>query len=171
MNKHTHLLIGLVACIALPSVAAAKCYKEQGEFGVMKKERIGPLQYGMTQKTVQKVVGRAVKKGKRELAECCGYYVEWKFSDGLSLTFDADEKPYTIDRIQIESPSKLRTKRDIGIGSSRNDVNREYGCVHDGENSDRDNPDFFTAGSVYGGVGFAFVKGKVTEITVGAFAE
>ncbi len=71
--------------------------------------------------------------------------------------------------IRILSSCDLKTSRDIGIGSTEEDVRKAYEYEINPE--DDDDPEHITAGTVYGGVIFHLKDGIVTSIFIGAAAE
>jgi hypothetical protein len=137
------------------------------------KERVGKLQYGLSEGEVKQTIPGKPIRGPEELWGADGeYHQEWKYSAaGISLGMVSEKKggPKSIERITIISPSKLKTQRGIGIGSTEAEVAKAYGRFRNAEDSE----DFggFIAGSIYGGVMFNFDRGRVSRIFIGAAAE
>lgn len=95
----------------------------------------------------------------------------WTFKNGLSLIMTSTTRsgPQQVGGVIVEAPSTLSSRRGIVIGSERAAVERAYGDVHERESDD---PDRFTAGSIYGGLHFTFdEQGTVIRMFLGAAAE
>lgn len=75
----------------------------------------------------------------------------------------------SVDGITVTSPSVLKTKRGIQIGSTEKAVTKAYG--RDKNTEDSVPKETFVAGSLYGGLIFNFKNNRVTEIFLGASAE
>lgn len=137
-------------------------------------DQIGEFDTGVAADQVVAKLGEPTKKGRIELEEATGNYLQtWTYPEGLSITMAADKRkgPQRINSITIKAPSPLKTKKGLGIGATRADVLKHYGKVRAPENEPEDQ-DLFIAGSIYGGLFFTFDKqGKVTEIFLGAGAE
>ena len=71
--------------------------------------------------------------------------------------------------IKSTFPSKLKTKRGIGIGDTYEQVRKIYQQYEDRENSIPSKT--FVAGSIYGGLIFTFKNNRVTQIYLGSVAE
>jgi hypothetical protein len=136
------------------------------------KEQIGKLHLGLAAQAVQQLIPGKPVLGPEELMGADGqYHQEWKYSQaGVILGMVSEKKGghKTIDSITITSPSKLKTQRGIGIGSSAAAVAQAYGRFRNKEDS---TPERFVAGSNFGGVIFSFQQGQVSSIFIGAAAE
>jgi hypothetical protein len=88
------------------------------------------------------------------------------------MTSESGGGPKEIDRVIVRSPSTLRTKRGIHIGSTEQDVIKAYGgCQDEDGRIHTKRGEQFVAGSIYGGIAFSFRNGRVSEILLGAAAE
>jgi hypothetical protein len=121
---------------------------------------------------VKRALGAPTKKGKVQLQEADGFYVQtWEYpAKGISLQMAAESNrgKQTIATIEIKAPCALKTARGIGIGSTLSELARAYGADRNAEESD---DRAFVVGSSYGGVIFKLSSGRVEGIFVGAAAE
>ena len=163
------LLCGV--CLALLSETSLA----QQSPDLLAKENLGGIKIGLSEKQLLSVLGKATvkKSAQTTLEEATGDYVQtWACADlGLTLRMSSGAKKTgakSVASLTAVAPCKLRTARDIGIGSSREDVVKAYGAVEDKEASKQET---FVAGSVYGGIIFSFKNGKVSQIFLGAAAE
>jgi hypothetical protein len=132
-------------------------------------EAIGPIRHGMTDKKVATAAGAPKKRGIAKYAgeATADWEKDWSYA-GATITFHAAGKAgplWLVRRIEVAKGSKWKTKRGIGIGSTRAQVEKAYANVKDTEHTKGDR---FVAGSIYGGVIFSFVDDKVATIFVGA---
>lgn len=133
-------------------------------------EAFGPVRLGLTDGQLQKAVGAPASKTPVALEPATGQHVsDWKYPKlGLTLKMAADKKagPFTVASFALESPSRFRSTRGVGIGSSADQIRKAYkGFVEPGS-SDR-----IVVGSEYMGIIFTLEGGKATYIFVGAAAE
>ncbi len=83
-------------------------------------------------------MGNPPTQSLKEYSGCTGYYQFWKYpNQGLVLTLvsGTQDGAQTLEYIQAEAPSQLKTKRGIGIGSSWNAVEQAYADLEDTEHS------------------------------------
>lgn len=157
----TMVIIGLIGSAALAA----------NEFPY-DKEQVGKLHLGLSAKEVKQIVPDQPARGPEDLWGADGeYHQEWKYpAAGITLGMVSKKKggPKSIERITLNSPSKLQTQRGIGIGSTEAEVAKAYGPFRNAEDS---TPERFVAGSNFGGVIFDFQQGKVSSIFIGAAAE
>jgi hypothetical protein len=143
------------------------------EYSWLDSEKIGNFSTGMSGKDIHKQLTCAFKYGKEEVWEADGlYHQSWDCpASGISFEMSSGRKGgnKNVDRISITVPSKLKTKRGIGIGSTEQQVIQVYNDVKDVQGTV--SKEVFIAGSVYGGLFFYFKDGKVTSIILGAGAE
>ena len=136
-------------------------------------EKIGEFSTGLSEKILKKKLACDFKRGKEELWGADGlYHQTWDCAAaGISFEMSSGRKGGSkiIDRITIKTPSKLKTKRGIQIGSSEQQVIKAYNDVKDVQVTVP--KESFVAGSVYGGLFFDFKNGKVSSIMLGAGAE
>jgi hypothetical protein len=142
-------------------------------FPLLKEEQLGELRLGLTEKEVKAIIPCKLTKGQEEYWAAIGDFVQkWDYPDcGITLEMSSEGKggKKTVFTIQVQSPSLLKTKRGIGIGSTEQEVAAAYGDCQDKEMSETGRT--FVAGSVYGGLIFSFENGRVTIIFLGAGAE
>lgn len=134
----------------------------------------GPLHVRMSAAALGKALPQCVfTKKKAELWDGDGqYHQRWlAASCGLDLDMTADHEkgPWSISMIDLKSPATLKTDRGIGIGNTQAELRAAYGAEYSpawsGDGSS------LMIGSVYGGLYFDLEKGRVTHISLGAFAE
>ncbi|MBL9146891.1 MAG: hypothetical protein JNM99_24625 [Verrucomicrobiaceae bacterium] len=134
---------------------------------------LGSLKLGQTAAQVTDLLGAPKSKGKDQLWEAIGEWVQdWEFpAHGLTVAMASTSKSgaKTIHSLTAKQGCTLSTARGIKVGSPEEDVRTAYKNAEDKEQSKKG--ETFVAGSVYGGVIFTFKNGKVSEIFVGAAAE
>ena len=160
----------LMVAIAL---AARISSADQSQFEA-KTERIGGLGLGMpAQKVHANLSCHQPNKAREEFEGASGRYVqEWTYSDcGIQLHMGSYKKrgAKVIESITVTAPSQLATSRGIRIGSTEEEVAQAYGQFRDPEESRTGT--FFVAGSIYGGLLFTLLNGKVVKIFLGAAAD
>jgi hypothetical protein len=133
------------------------------------KEQVGKLHYGLSAQAAKQIIPGQPTLGREDVSDMDGkYHQEWKYpAAGITLDMAAEKKggPQSIARITITSPSKLKTQRGIGIGSSAAAVAATYGPFRKAEDS---TPECFAAGDDYGKVSFDLQQGKVSGISIAA---
>ncbi len=142
------------------------------EFSLLRNERIGNLQVGLSEAKVKQRINCTLKREPEQLWGADGaYHQTWKYADcGITLSMVSEKKgaPKSIESITLNSPSRLSTKRNVRVGSPQKAVMKAYKSEWNRETS---GADLFVAGSIYGGLIFQFQNGKVTQIFLGAAAE
>ncbi|MCX7708413.1 MAG: hypothetical protein N2484_01040 [Clostridia bacterium] len=148
--------------------------KDYGEIGfdLVKNESLGSLKYGLTEKELVQKLGQPEEKSKAMVwgsdgMEHQSFYYKAK---GIELDMIKDENVWSIRTINIKKPCDFKTKRNIGIGSSKEEVLKVYKEELNPENSGHDTESYI-AGTVYGGIIFGFENGEVSSIFIGAAAE
>ena len=143
------------------------------EFELLKEERIGDLRIGLSEKGIRKAIPCPLKRGPDTWwGADDAYHQEWKFVDcGIRLSMASENKgaAKSVESIEIVSPSNLGTKKNIRIGSAKQEVIKAYKSHWNKEDSKLSGG--FVAGSIYGGLMFTFENNKVTSIFLGAAAE
>ena len=136
-------------------------------------EGLGKLKLGQPAAKVIEVLGTPKSKGKDQLWEAIGEWVQdWEFpAQGLTIAMTSNDKggAKTIHSLTAKSGCPLATARGIKVGSTEASARTAYQDVEDKEQPKREHT--FVAGSIYGGVIFTFKAGKVSEIFIGAAAE
>ena len=133
---------------------------------------VGELSLGLTNTKVIELLGQPKSKSKVEEWGADGLmHQDWFYNDkGITLNMSSgkDIVNQDVNSITITNPCTFRTKKNIGIGSSYNEVMAAYEKEVDKTMSTKES---VITGSIYGGIFFNFVKDKVTKIFVGAGAE
>jgi len=134
---------------------------------------VGELSLDLNQAKVIELLGQPVSKSKAEEWGADGLiHQDWVYKDkGISLNMSNEkgQAAQVISSITINSPCTYKTKMNVGIGSTYEEVKAAYDKDIDKENTDNKT---ITVGSVYGGIIFTFDKdGKAATIFVGASAE
>lgn len=133
---------------------------------------VGELNLGLTNTKIIELVGQPGSKSKAEEWGADGLmHQDWFYKDkGITLNMSSgkDITNQNVNSITIISPCNFKTKKNIGIGSSYNELMAAYEKEVDKTMSTKES---VIAGSMYGGIFFNFVKDKVTKIFVGAGAE
>jgi hypothetical protein len=144
------------------------------EFSLLRNERIGKLQIGLSEAKVKQKINCALNRDTEKLWTADGaYHQKWKYAAcGITLGMVSTKKggPKSIESITLNSPSRLSTKRNIRIGSSEKATRKAYKSESNQEN-EATPKESFIAGSIYGGLIFQFQNDKVSEIFLGAAAE
>ncbi len=118
-------------------------------------------------------LGEPDKKSARFEEGATGEFIEsWEWSaQGIMLTMTAPNMtdPITTSRdISVNAPFAGKTDRDIGLGSTEEEVRAAYSASLDPSSRPGE---MVIAGSVYGGIFFTITGGKVSKIFIGAGAE
>lgn len=146
--------------------------KDYGEIGfdLMRQESLGVLKDGMSAVEVINNLGEPVQRSKAVEWGADGLvHQTWFYHEkGIELDLVKDEEKQAVNMITIKSPCRFRTNRNIGIGSTKDEVITAY---QEEINPESGNNDSIVAGSVYGGMIFSFEKEQVSEIFIGAAAE
>jgi len=146
---------------------------EESEFDFMEETIDDWLKLGATEKTIKEKAGKDYTVKVLGESQVTGSYEEeWTFKNqGLQVVMESDtaESDKTIAQITITPPSKLKTVKGIGIGSSRKEIIKAYSEQLSHEEPTDDNT--VIVGSVYGGIFFTLKDEKVTEIFIGGIAE
>jgi len=122
-------------------------------------------------KKVIEFLGEPDEKTKAELWGADGaYHQQWTYlKKGIELDIIGElNNNLRVNLITVSEPCKLKTKRNIGVGSSFEDVQNVYKYEI---NPTISNAEIIVAGTFYGGVVFRFVDNKVQSIFIGASAE
>jgi predicted small secreted protein len=142
------------------------------EFQLMREESLGVLRYGLGEKDVIDALGEPEEKAEAAEWGADGLiHQSWYYkTKGMELNMVKQDDKFNVFTIKISKPCGYKTKKGIGIGSSRKDVEAAYESeINQAENSDDSTS--LVAGSIYGGVFFTLKDDKVTEIFFGAAAE
>lgn len=138
-------------------------------FELLKSESIGDLKIGLSGLKTIELIGEPDERSKAEKWEADGEtHQNWLYTkEGITLEM-IGEGDQIINSISIIAPCQFKTKKLIGIGSSKEEVLKEYNVAIDRSAGESDN---ITVGTVYGGLMFNFENGKVNSIFIGSSAE
>jgi effector-binding domain-containing protein len=151
-------------------VKPEKDYEKIGT-DILNSETIGTLKYGLSYSELINELGEPSEKLESELWGADGeYHQTIKYStQGIELDIigevDAEKR---INMITIYDPCDLKTLKNIGVGSSFDQVESAYKGLIDWINSDKSQ---IVVGSLYGGMMFKFKDQKVNSIFMGSVAE
>ncbi|MEZ4380785.1 MAG: hypothetical protein R3A79_05530 [Nannocystaceae bacterium] len=139
---------------------------------VLDHDAIGPLRHGMPEAEAIAALGEPKERGEPYEEAATGDFVKTlRFADGVSLDLLGDTRrgPWRVGGISIEAPSKLKTSRGVGLGTPREEALAAYKdvlCEDMGDNEEN-----VIAGSLYGGLTFAFAGAGVDTMYLGRGAE
>ncbi len=138
-------------------------------FELLKSESIGELKIGLSALKTKELIGEPLERSKAEKWEADGeMHQNWLYTkEGITLEM-IGEVDQLINSISIIAPCKFKTKKQIGIGSSKEEVLKAYNITIDRSGGESDN---ITVGTVYGGLMFNFENEKVNSIFIGSSAE
>lgn len=133
----------------------------------------GEVSQGMNASMALEAFGEPSIKEPRYTNEASGDIIEqWVWKDkGIILDFLAPTMTGPVSQVAsftLLPPFDTKNHRDVGIGSTEQEVLRAYAHVMDPLSQQGDQ---IIVGSVYGGIFFSIQRGKVTSIFVGAGAE
>lgn len=139
-------------------------------FDILKVESLDFLKINMLANEVQNKLGNPEEKSANIILGYDGnYHQNWDYkSKGISLGLVGVDGKQSIDKISIKNPSKYQTKKNIGIGSTKNQIQNAYGKEI---TKDAAKPDWLIVGTIYGGLMFELEDDKVSQIFIGAAAE
>jgi len=134
------------------------------------RESLGELSFELDGDGVEGVLGKPSKRSPVVAEEAEGLFVStWLWpKQGIEIRMAAESKggPFRVSSMVARAPSKRRTSKGIGLGSTPEAIEEAYGktLTHVEETSVR-------VGSMYGGLHFELEDGKVRSIFIGASAE
>lgn len=133
---------------------------------------IGELALGQGQATVIEKLGEPASKSTIEEWGADGLlHQDWNYrAKGILLNMSGEKEKgeLSVFSITISNPCDLKTKKNIGIGSSYNEVMTAYTNEIDTSATDKN---VITVGSLYGGLIIEFKNDKAVKIFAGAAAE
>lgn len=146
----------------------AACRVEQ-----VRDEALGGIRPGMSETDLIAAIGNpGSRKGPFDEA-ATGLMIEyWDWNaEGITVDMASEgiDKPRTVARVVLRAPCALTTERGVAVGAGEQDVIEAYATLAD--------PDFsvegekLVVGSIYEGMIFTFVRGRVTTIFLGSGAE
>jgi hypothetical protein len=140
-------------------------------YDLMKNETLGKLKLGLDSKKAIAELGNPETKWAVELWGADGlYHQTWTYeSAGIGLNMSGnDSLNMEIWSLNFYAPCTLKTSRNIGIGSSIDEVKAAY---KEELNETYSTYKSLVAGSVYGGIIFNFENWKVSSVFIGSAAE
>ena len=133
---------------------------------------VGGLSLGLDNTKAIELLGQPDSKSKAEEWGADGLmHQDWLYKfKGITLNMDNSKgnDKQAIFSITITSPCTFKTKKNMGIGSTYNEVMAAYANNIDKSFTDKAT---ITVGSVYGGIIFSFKNDKAEKIFIGAAAE
>lgn len=145
---------------------SGKDYLEIG-FELMKNEEVGGIKTNLTFEKITQILGEPEEKTEPEFSNVDGWYYQamnYK-SKGLYLIFKINtDSVKTVENILLKDPCVFKTSRQIGIGSSYEEVEKAYKDYINPEFSDEES---IVTGSIYGGIVFTLENKKVKTIYIG----
>lgn len=141
------------------------------EGNLMYSENVGGIALGLDSKKLISLIGQPENKTTAELwAADNEYHQDWKYTkQGININMIGPaDSVQQVNIITLMAPCTLKTKRNIGIGSSMQDVLSAYkefidtAAVH---------TESIIAGTEYGGVVFDLKDKKVQSIYIGSIAD
>ncbi|MDV6167596.1 hypothetical protein R1T16_04120 [Flavobacterium sp. DG1-102-2] len=145
---------------------------EESTFDFAKETIGGWLSIGTDEATVKEKLGTDFKTSINEYSQVTGYYEqEWLYEkQGIKIVMEAEnpEAKKTVAQITVLAASKLKTSKNIGIGSAQKDILSAY---HGHINTEEATDNTIIVGSIYEGLFFTLKNNKVSEIFIGAIAE
>jgi hypothetical protein len=160
---------------ASPSQApdGGKDYAALG-FSLLENDGLGLLKLRLSESELVYLLGEPEEKSDAEIWGADGLsHSVWSYpSKGLDIGMAQlpDDVEAFIFSISAAAPCTLATSRGVAVGSPKDDVLSAYQDEIDPD-ANEDTDTWITAGSYYGGIGFAIENGAVTYIFIGASAE
>lgn len=141
-------------------------------FAIMEDEALGELKYGLEDKEIIRIIGAAESTSEATVwgADEMEHQTWIYKSKGIELDMIRNGENQKVDMITVRYPCDLKTKENIGIGSSKEEVINAYNDLINQEESNVDQG-IIVVGSVYGGVLFSMENNVVSEIFIGASAD
>jgi len=135
-------------------------------------ETIGGVHVHMAAADVETKLGKPATKSKISMEGATGDFIQtWDYSAvGLEVGMKADSRKgaQKVAYLKANATCKLPMSWGLHIGSTRAELEKVYGSNFDEAFT---NEETFTAGSIYWGVSYELVDGKVASIFMGAGAE
>ena len=138
-------------------------------FALLEHESIGGLKQMADEKAVIALLGPPTKKDKPMLEGATGDYTSgWRWPNAtLDMVAEKKSGPWKARMITISKASTFETAQHIHIGSTRAELEKAY---KRSEDDDKQKPNQWLAGSMYGGMLFELDHDKVSSISMGPFA-
>jgi len=168
------VLVALAGCQSTAtdgrSPATSKTDYSSVGLKLMENESLGALRIGSRSGEVVKAVGEPESKSQTGVSEVDAKpHQQWTYTrQGVVLDMVTESGRQEVATITVSSPSTLKTKRGIGIGSPESSVKTAYAAEIDPSSPDAQT---VVAGTVYGGLIFGLENGRVASLVLGAAAE
>ena len=151
-------------------------YYSKVGYDLMANDAVGFLKYGLADTKVLNMLGEPEEKSKLKRMEYDGEkHQTWHYrAKGIQLGMIGAKNRQKIETIKIDGPCAFKTRRNIGLGSTKEEVLRVYKKEIDLSET---NPAIYSApsriiaGTIYGGIFFEFKNNRVSSIFIGAGAE
>lgn len=161
-------------CLALALVAGPVWAAEKDPFVLLNSEQFGSLKLGqsLAQVKLPAGCGSPQKEEEKFWGADGALHQDWEYKAcgiTLGLIRDKNTDPHRVFSLSLKAPSRLKTQRGIGVGSTAQAVLKAYAAEYNSAESQAGKT--IVAGTVYGGLIFFLKQGKVTEIFLGAAAE
>lgn len=146
---------------------------EYSTFWVLNQADIGPIDIDESAENLLE----PESKGKEWLQGATGDYLQdWNYPSlgiTLSVSRESGSSKRKVTFINVKAPCPYVTNHGIGIGSTWDEVVRAYKREIDFTNARGENSlsSKILVGSIYGGIIFNFENDRVSNISIGAFAE
>lgn len=141
------------------------------EGNLMYSENVGGIALGIDGKKLISLIGQPDTKTTAELwGADNAYHQDWNYpKQGITINMMGPaDSVQQVNIITIIAPCSLKTKRNIGIGSSMQDVLSAYKAFID---TTAIHEESIIAGTEYGGVVFDLKDKKVQSIYIGSIAD
>lgn len=137
---------------------------------LVRNESLGAVRIGSKSDDVVKALGEPESRSQTGVSEVDAKpHQQWTYAkQGVVLDMVTESERQEVATITVSSPSTLKTKRGVGIGSPESSVTTAYAAEIDPSSVDAQT---IVAGTVYGGLIFGLENGRVTSIVLGAAAE
>lgn len=152
-----------------PTDSNDKDYLDIG-YSLMKNESLDFLRENLLDAEVIKNLGEPEEKSEAVVWGADGLeHQTWYYkTKGIKLDMIRDKDNQVVNMITITSPCSYKTKKNIGIGSTLDEVTSAYG---DEIEPSYAKENIIVVGSIYGGMIFHFENNHVSLIYIGASAE
>jgi hypothetical protein len=160
--------------LALTLAAGPGWAAEKDPFVLMKSEQLGTLKLDtlLSKLKLPSSCGSPQKDTETFWGADGALHQSWTYKAcglELGLVREKNTDPHRVFSLTLVAPSRLKTLRGIGIGSTAQAVLKAYASEYNPGESQKGLT--IVAGTVYGGLIFTLKQGKVSEIFWGAAAE
>ncbi len=166
------LALGISSFILIRRQGDINQYAQEMLNGTQSQGTIGFLNLGTSDKEVIKNTGQPKTKSEAVIWEADRLeHQTWTYENkGIELGMIRNKEEQQVWSIKITSPCDYKTRKSIGIGSTKSEVLNVYKDKINEEHRFGDQ-DIVVLGSIYDGIIFHFKNNKVVSIFIGAAAE